>query len=154
MASPEPVEVFEEHIIQKILDLGIIVIAVGGGGIPVIEKENYLVLGREAVIDKDRASSLLAVSLKADLFIISTDVREVYVDYKKPAQRALGRVTIREMEELSKSGQFAKGSMGPKVESAVRFVKKTGKEAIITSFECLIDALDGKTGTHVLPGTV
>jgi carbamate kinase len=153
VASPEPVEVFEEHIIQKILDLGMIVIAVGGGGIPVIEKENYLVLGREAVIDKDRASSLLAVSLKADLFIISTDVREVYVDYKKPTQRALGRVTIPEMEELFQTGQFAKGSMGPKVESAVRFVKKTGKEAIITSFECLIDALDGKTGTHVVPGT-
>ena len=92
--SPEPVEVFEEHIIKKILGLGMIVIAVGGGGIPVIERENNLVIGREAGIDKDRASSLLAVSLNADLFIISTDVSQVFVDYKKPTQRALGLVGV------------------------------------------------------------
>lgn len=149
--SPEPVEVFEEHIIKKILDLGMIVIAVGGGGIPVIEKENNLVLGVEAVIDKDRASSLLAVSLKADLFIISTDVPQVFVDYNKPTQKALGTVTVGELEEYRSQRQFAAGSMGPKVESVVRFVQKTGNKAIITSFECLIDALEGKAGTHIVP---
>ena len=150
--SPEPVEVFEQDIIRKILDLNMIVIAVGGGGIPVIEKEHYLVLGSEAVIDKDRASALLASGLGADLFVISTDVQQVYVDYKKPMQRAVGRATVAEMERFSAERQFAAGSMGPKVESAIRFIKKGGKEAIITSFEHLIDAVDGKTGTHILPG--
>ena len=149
--SPEPVEVFEEDIIRKILDLNMIVIAVGGGGIPVIEKEHYLVLGREAVIDKDRASALLASNLGVDLFIISTDVRQVYLDYKKPTQRAVGKMTAKEMEKYIAEKQFAAGSMGPKVESALRFLKNGGKEAIITSFECLIDAVDGKTGTHIVP---
>jgi len=149
--SPEPVEVFEEHIIRKILDLGMIVIAVGGGGIPVIERANNLVLGREAVIDKDRASSLLAVSLGVALFIISTDVPQVFVDYKKPTQRALSSVTVRELEGYRSQKQFAAGSMGPKVESVIRFVQETGHKAIITSFECLIDALDGNVGTHILP---
>ncbi len=151
VASPEPVEVFEQDIIRKILDLGMIVIAVGGGGIPVIEKDHYLVLGREAVIDKDRASALLASGLGADLFIISTDVKQVYLDYKKPTQRAVEKATVEEMEKLFAEKQFPAGSMGPKVESAIRFLKNGGKEAIITSFECLLDAVDGKTGTHIFP---
>ncbi len=151
--SPEPVEVFEQDIIRKILDLGMIVIAVGGGGIPVIEKDNYLVLGREAVIDKDRASSLLASELKTDLFIISTDVQQVYIDYKKPTQRAVGNTTVAELERYTAEKQFAAGSMGPKVESAIRYIKRGGTEAIITSFECLLDAVDGRTGTHVFPDT-
>jgi carbamate kinase len=151
VASPEPVEVFEQDIIRKILDLGMIVIAVGGGGIPVIEKDHYLVLGREAVIDKDRASALLASGLGTDLFIISTDVKQVYLDYKKPTQRAVEKATVEEMEKLYAEKQFAAGSMGPKVESAIRFLKNGGKEAIITSFECLLDAVDGKTGTHIFP---
>ena len=148
--SPEPVEVFEEHIIRKILDLGMIVIAVGGGGIPVIEKEHDLILGCEAVIDKDRASSLLAISLQADLFVISTDVSEVCIDYGKPTQKALHSVTVNELEAYQAQKQFAAGSMGPKVESVIRFVKKTGHRALITSFECLMKALDRKAGTHIL----
>jgi carbamate kinase len=127
-----------------------IVIAVGGGGIPVIERENYLVLGRDAVIDKDRASSLLASGLKTDLFIISTDVKQVYLDYKKPNQRGLRKITADEAERYIKEGHFAKGSMGPKVESAVRYVRAGGKEAIISSFECLLEAIDGKEGTHIV----
>ena len=149
--SPEPVEVFEQDIIRKILDLNMIVIAVGGGGIPVIEKDHYRVLGSEAVIDKDRASALLASGLAVDLFIICTDVKQVYLDYRKPAQRAVEKITVKEMETHVAEKQFAAGSMGPKVESAIRFLKKGGKEAIITSFECLIDAVDGKTGTHIFP---
>jgi len=117
----------------------------------VIERANNLVLGREAVIDKDRASSLLAVSLGVALFIISTDVPQVFVDYKKPTQRALSSVTVRELEGYRSQKQFAAGSMGPKVESVIRFVQETGHKAIITSFECLIDALDGNVGTHILP---
>jgi carbamate kinase len=149
--SPEPVEVFEQDIISKILGLGMIVIACGGGGIPVIERENFLVLGREAVIDKDRASSMLAIGLKADLFVISTDVPQVFIDYKKPNQQALSSVNIEQLNNYLKAGHFAKGSMGPKVEASVRFVKSTGNKAIITSFECLLDAVDGKAGTHIVP---
>lgn len=151
VASPEPVEVFEQDIIRKILDLGMIVIAVGGGGIPVIERENYLVLGREAVIDKDRASALLASGLGVDLFIISTDVKQVYLDYKRPTQRPIGKASRLEMEAFLADNHFSAGSMGPKVESAIRFLKSGGREAIITSFENLIDAVDGKCGTHIIP---
>lgn len=149
--SPEPMEVFEATIIRKILELGMIVIAVGGGGIPVIEKDNFLVLGKEAVIDKDRASALLASELRTDIFIISTDVQQVFIDYKKPTQRAVGNTTVSEMKHYLTEKQFAAGSMGPKVESAIRYVTNGGSEAIITSFECLLDAVDGKTGTHVFP---
>jgi carbamate kinase len=149
--SPEPVEVFEEEIIRNLLNLGMIVIAVGGGGIPVIEKEHYVVRGVEAVIDKDRASALLATGLNADLFIISTDVPQVYVDFRKPTQRAISTATICEMERFVAEKQFAAGSMGPKVESAIRFVRKGGKEAIITSFEHLLEAIEGTNGTHVIP---
>jgi carbamate kinase len=149
--SPEPVEVFEQDIIRKILGLGMIVIAVGGGGIPVIEHEGYLVTGAEAVIDKDRASALLASGLGVDLFIISTDADQVYLDFKKPTRRGIGRATAAEMEEYYQQGQFPAGSMGPKVESAVRFLRSGGKEVIITSFERLMDAIDGKAGTHIVP---
>lgn len=147
--SPAPVEVFERHIIRNILELGMIVIAVGGGGIPVIE-HGYKVTGAEAVIDKDRASSLLAVDLKADLFVISTDADAVYVDYKKPTQRKLDRSTASEMEGWLEAGQFPPGSMGPKIEAAIHYLRNGGKEVIITSYECLTDALDGKAGTRIV----
>lgn len=149
--SPEPVEVFEQEIIRKILDLNMIVIAVGGGGIPVIERDKYLVLGREAVIDKDRASALLATGLKADLFIISTDAEKVYIDFKKPTQRGIESVSAAELQQYYDQGQFPAGSMGPKVQSAIRYLQNGGKEVIITSYEFLMDALDGKAGTHVHP---
>ena len=148
--SPEPVEVFEQDIIRKILGLGIIVIAVGGGGIPVIEKENYLVLGAEAVIDKDRASSMLAVGLKADLFIISTEADYVYVDFKKPTQRALTKTNVSELEQYYNEKQFPAGSMGPKVESAIRFIQAGGKHVIITSYPHLLEAVQGNAGTHIV----
>jgi carbamate kinase len=149
--SPEPVEVFEQEIIRKILDLSMIVIAVGGGGIPVIERDKYLVLGREAVIDKDRASALLATGLGADLFVISTDAEKVYIDYKKPTQRGVDRATAAEMQRYYDEGEFPPGSMGPKVQSAIRYLQHGGKEVIITSYEYLMDALDGKAGTHIVP---
>ena len=151
VASPEPVEVFEEDIIRKILDMGIIAIALGGGGIPVIEKENYLVEGAEAVIDTDRASALLASGLTAELFVISTDARQVYLDFKKPSQRGIERATVAEMQKYFDERQFPPGSMGPKVQSAIRFCRDGGKHVIITSFEYLIDAMDGKDGTHIYP---
>lgn len=149
--SPEPVEVFEQDIIRKILDLGMIVIAVGGGGIPVIEKDHYKVEGMEAVIDKDRASALLAVGLNVDLFIISTEADQVYIDFNKPTQRGISRSNVKEMREYLKQSQFPPGSMGPKVEAALYFLEKGGSEVIITSYEHLLEAIDGSKGTHILP---
>ena len=149
--SPEPVDVFEQDIIRKILDLNMIVIAVGGGGIPVIERDKYLVLGREAVIDKDRASALLATGLGVDLFVISTDADKVYVDFKKPTQRGIDNATADEMQRYYDQQQFPAGSMGPKIQSAIRYLRHGGKKVIITSYEHLMDALNGKAGTHIVP---
>jgi len=151
--SPEPVEVFEQEIIRQILGLGMIVIAVGGGGIPVIESENYKVTGSEAVIDKDRASALLASYLKVDLFIISTETDFVYLDFKKPSQRPLERLTGIEAERYLAQGHFPPGSMGPKIESAIRFLSSGGREVIITSPDRLLDAVEGKSGTHIVSKT-
>jgi carbamate kinase len=149
--SPEPVEVFEEDIIRSMLGLGIIVIALGGGGIPVVTKDAFRVEGREAVIDKDRASALLAARLGVDLFVISTDARQVFLDYKKKTQRGIARATAAEMQAHLEAGQFPPGSMGPKVESAIRFLRNGGREVVITSYEYLAGAIEGKDGTHVLP---
>ncbi|MBN1449124.1 MAG: carbamate kinase [Bacteroidetes bacterium] len=148
--SPEPKEVFEQHIIRHLLDEGMIVIACGGGGIPVIEHPGNRVEGSEAVIDKDRASALLASELTVDLFVISTDARQVYVDFKKSTQRGLDRITADELQKLADEGQFPPGSMGPKVESAIRYLHNGGKEVIITSYEYLNDALDGRDGTRIV----
>lgn len=149
--SPEPVEVFEQDIIRQILGLGMIVIAVGGGGIPVIEKEHYKVEGMEAVIDKDRASALLAAGLGVDLFIISTEADQVYLDFNKPTQRGIQRANSAEMNAYLKQGHFPPGSMGPKVEAAIYFLDKGGKEVIITSYEYLLEAIDRTKGTHIVP---
>lgn len=149
--SPEPVEVFEQDIIRRILNLGMIVIALGGGGIPVIQREGNTVEGSEAVIDKDRASALLASGLGVDLFIISTDAAQVYTNFKKPSQRGLTSVTAGELQALYDEGQFPPGSMGPKIQSAIRFLRSGGKEVIITSYEFLLDALEKKAGTHITP---
>ncbi len=148
--SPEPKEVFEQHIIRRLLDEGMIVIACGGGGIPVIEHADHRVEGSEAVIDKDRASALLAAQLGVDLFAISTDARQVYLDFKKPTQRGLDRVTADELQQYFDEGQFPPGSMGPKVASAIRFLHDGGKEVIITSFEYLTAAIEGRDGTHIV----
>ncbi|MBR9978819.1 MAG: carbamate kinase [Bacteroidetes bacterium] len=150
VASPEPKEIFEQHIIRHLLDQGMIVIACGGGGIPVIEHKDHRVEGSEAVIDKDRASALLAAELNVDLFAISTDARHVYLDFKKPTQRALDRITVDELQRHYDDGQFPPGSMGPKVESAMRFLRDGGREVIITSFEYLTDAIEGDDGTHIV----
>ncbi|HYG98528.1 MAG TPA: carbamate kinase [Terriglobales bacterium] len=150
VASPEPLEIVEYPIIKSLVDQGVLVVACGGGGIPVMREDGGL-KGVEAVIDKDRASALLASELGVDLFIISTDAECVYLDYKKPTQRKLPHVTASEMEGFYKAGQFPPGNMGPKVESALRFLSRGGKEVIITSYEYLNDAVAGRAGTHVVP---
>jgi len=147
--SPEPIEVVEERAIRTLLAEGVLVIAAGGGGIPVVRTPEGL-KGVEAVIDKDRVSALLASRLGVDCFIISTDADRVYVDYRKPTQRPLGRITAAEMNALHAAGQFPPGNMGPKVESALRFLKNGGREVIITSYEHLRAAAHGDAGTHIV----
>jgi carbamate kinase len=146
--SPEPLAVLELEVIRDLVDRGVLVIACGGGGIPVAWKNGRL-QGVEAVIDKDRASALLASRLGSDLFVISTDTDYVYVDYKKAAQRALHSVAPRELQDFADAGHFPPGNMGPKVESVLRFLKQGGREAIITSDVNLSRAVAGLAGTRV-----
>jgi carbamate kinase len=148
--SPEPVEVVELDVIRTLMNHGVLVVACGGGGIPVVHHNGEL-RGIEAVIDKDRASALLASELGVDLFAISTDIPFVYLDYKKPGQRQLSMVTASELQAHYKAGHFPPGNMGPKVESALRFLRAGGEEVIITSYEYLTEAISGRMGTHVLP---
>jgi carbamate kinase len=148
--SPEPIDVVEEDVIRRMLGDGVLVIAAGGGGIPVV-RDGARLRGIEAVIDKDRASAVLAARLGVDMLIISTAEPNVFVDYKKPTQRVLGRVTAAELEALAAAGQFPPGSMGPKVESVLRFVRARGGEALITSYEHLADAIHGSAGTRIVP---
>ncbi|MBZ0241780.1 MAG: hypothetical protein K8F24_01075, partial [Bacteroidales bacterium] len=147
----EPKEVLQLEIIKKVVDMGIIAISLGGGGIPVVKPAKHVIIGSEAVIDKDRSSALLAEGLGVDLFIISTDADQAYLNYKKPNQQGIRKATVSEMERYYNEGHFAPGSMGPKVQSVNRFVRNCGKKAIITSFELLTEALEEKAGTHVLP---
>ncbi len=147
--SPEPIEIVELEVIRSLVNDGVLVIACGGGGIPVVRK-NGGVQGVEAVIDKDRASSLLALELGVDLFVISTDVDRIYLDYKKPAQRPLELVTASSLEQHYRAGHFPPGNMGPKVESVLRFLRDGGREAIVTCYEQLHAAVTGNAGTHIV----
>jgi carbamate kinase len=150
--SPEPIEIVEFAIIRRLMDEGVLVVACGGGGIPVVSTNGAL-SGVEAVIDKDRASALLAAQLRVDVFAISTDTDYVYLDYKKPTQRPLTRVTLSEMQAHYDAGHFPPGNMGPKIESALRFLLAGGKEVVITSYSHLCDAVAGAAGTHIVPDT-
>ena len=148
--SPEPIEIVELEVIRQLVDRGVLVIACGGGGIPIARQDGQPI-GVEAVIDKDRASALLASRLGVDLFVISTDTDYVYLDYKKPAQRPLREVRASDLERYLAAGHFAPGSMGPKIESVLRFLREGGKQAIIASAENLRSAVAGGTGTHMFP---
>lgn len=148
--SPEPVEIVELTVIRELVNAGVLVIACGGGGIPVV-RANGGFQGVEAVIDKDRASALLASELGVNIFAISTDTDYVYLDYKKPTQRPLRCVSADELETYYRAGHFPPGNMGPKVESALRFLRAGGREVIISSYEHLCDAVAGKAGTRILP---
>jgi carbamate kinase len=150
--SPEPIEIVELEVIRDLVEHGVLVIACGGGGIPVVWRDGKLE-GVEAVIDKDRASALLATCLGVDLFVISTDTDYVYLDYKKPGQRPLRRVSASELELYLGAGQFPPGNMGPKIESVLRFLHAGGRQAIITSCENLRKAVAGPAGTQIFPDT-
>lgn len=151
VASPKPISIIEEETIRLLLDKGVVVIAVGGGGIPVVRDADGSLEGRAAVIDKDLASCLLAKNLHADLFIISTGVDKVAIDFKKPTQRELDRLTIAEAEKYLAEGQFPAGSMGPKIAAAIDFLKAGGREVIITQPHLLEEAIAGRNGTHLVP---
>ena len=147
--SPRPLKILNMQTIAHMLDTAAVVVAAGGGGIPVVKGRDGQWRGIEAVIDKDFASSLLAGELNADLFIVLTGVPKVAIDFNKPTQQYLSRITIAEAEKHLADGQFPAGSMGPKIEASVQFVKKTGKEVLITDVEVLREALEGKDGTVI-----
>ncbi len=147
--SPEPLSIVEDRAINSLLKERVIVIASGGGGIPVEKGSDGGWKGVDAVIDKDRAGFKLAQAVKADKFMILTDVENVYVNFNKPDQKALQEITLDEAQGYLDEGQFFKGSMGPKVEACMRFVKWSGREALITSLDKALDALQGKTGTRI-----
>ena len=151
VASPEPTEILELEAIRDLVEDGVLVVSTGGGGVPVVRDEDGSIHGVEAVIDKDRASALLATSLGVDVFVISTDTDYVYLNYKQRNQEPLPYVTSRELYQYLQAGHFPPGNMGPKVESVLRFLEKGGKEAIITSFEYLEEAVAGRAGTRVVP---
>lgn len=147
--SPIPTEIVEDRMIKAAVEDDIIVIAVGGGGVPVVRRKDRL-YGIEAVIDKDRASSILAQSLKADLFIISTDAEKVCLNFKKPDQKELDRLTVDEAKQYMKDGHFPPGNMGPKIEAVINYMEAGGVHAIITTPEYLGQAVDGIKGTHFI----
>jgi carbamate kinase len=152
VASPLPVEIIEREAIRSLIDQGFVVIAVGGGGIPVVEDERHELIGAAAVIDKDHASALLANRIGADLLLISTAVEKVALNYGKPDQRWLDHLTLAEANRYLAEGHFAKGSMGPKVEAIVWYLEHGGGEALITNPENIEEALAGRTGTRVTRG--
>lgn len=131
VASPKPLEINNIELVELLARQGNIVVTVGGGGIPVVEKDGYYV-GVEAVIDKDLASSLAAVQVKADEFYILTDVPQAYINFRKENEKALGKITVAEAKKYLEEGQFTEGSMAPKMRAAIKFVEETGHEAVIT----------------------
>ena len=151
VASPLPQEIVEKNVINKLVRDGYCVISVGGGGIPVIKREDGSLQGIDAVIDKDFATSLLAADIKADVLIISTGVPTVYLNYGKPDEKALDKVTLSELKQYVAENHFAPGSMLPKIQAVINFLENGGKEAIITNPESLEEAVAGKTGTHIYP---
>ncbi|CAM5223222.1 Carbamate kinase OS=Ureibacillus acetophenoni OX=614649 GN=SAMN05877842_1134 PE=3 SV=1 [Ureibacillus acetophenoni] len=149
VASPKPIRIVEKEAIETLLNNGISVVSTGGGGIPVIENEGKYE-GIEAVIDKDFASALLAAEINADFLFILTGVEQVAINFGKPNQENLFQMTVEEALRYLEEGQFPKGSMGPKIEAAILFLQKGGKNVIITSIDKLQDALEGKTGTRIV----
>ncbi|MCF6191707.1 MAG: carbamate kinase [Candidatus Hydrothermae bacterium] len=148
--SPHPREVLEADLIQEFLRDGHVVVAGGGGGIPVIRTAGGY-RGVPAVVDKDRASAVLAKELGAEQLVILTQVDAVYLDYGKETARPLSRVDVDELERFAQNGQFPAGSMGPKVEAVIQFLRQGGQRALITSLEALPQALEGRAGTWIEP---
>ena len=148
VASPDPKVVVEEEAIRSLVNNGVVVIACGGGGIPVIRKGERL-FGVDAVIDKDLAAERLAASIHAETLIILTDVDGVYLNFGTQAQRLLSNSRLGQMEKYASQGHFAKGSMGPKVEASIRFLRNGGKTAVIANLADVEKAVNGSAGTQI-----
>jgi carbamate kinase len=151
VASPIPQRIVEAPAIRNLIDNGFVVVGVGGGGIPVIEDEKGNLIGVEAVIDKDFGSSVLANLIKADLFMITTAVEKVAINFNKPDQKWLDKLTVAEAKKYMEEGHFAKGSMLPKIQAILKYLESGGKQAIITNPENIGRALRGETGTWIVP---
>ncbi len=151
VASPKPRQILELEIVTRLLKDGYIVIAVGGGGIPVVRNRKGELRGVMAVVDKDLATALLAIGLRADLFLISTAVEKVALNYRQPDQVDLDRMTLSEAKRYLAEGHFAPGSMRPKIEAVIHYLEAGGPRAIITNPENIARALQGETGTHIVP---
>ena len=152
VASPEPLEVIDAPAVHALVEAGFVVIANGGGGIPVVRREDGVLEGVEAVIDKDLGAALLARSITVDTLVIATDVPNAVLRYGTPEAARVGRVTVAEMRALAAEGHFASGSMGPKVDAVCRFVENGGSRAVITNLDSIVEAVTGAdTGTVVVP---
>jgi carbamate kinase len=149
--SPDPKLIVESEAIRLLVNSGAIVIASGGGGIPVVESGEHELHGVDAVIDKDLAAERLATSLEAEEIAILTDVPGVFINYRKKNEQLLTKIQSRELENYAKTGQFASGSMGPKVEAALRFIAHGGRRAIIAELDSVDKAIEGTVGTQILP---
>jgi len=150
VASPEPVEIVDAAAVTTLVDAGFLVVANGGGGVPVVRDSEGL-RGVEAVIDKDLGAALLARTVRADVLVVATDVPAAVLHYGTPEAEPVGRVTVTRMRELATEGHFASGSMGPKVDAVCRFVEQGGQRAVITNLEHIVDGVAGEAGTVVVP---
>jgi len=148
--SPKPKRIVEVEAIQKLVESGFVVVATGGGGIPVVEKESGGLIGIEAVIDKDFASALLANTIRADLLLISTAVEKVAINFNTPDVKWLDKMTIAEAKQYIAEGHFAPGSMLPKIQACINFLENGGEQALITDPENIPRALKGETGTWIV----
>lgn len=151
VASPAPLANVEHEVIRKLIDSGVIVIASGGGGVPVVRNAEGQLEGSAAVIDKDLAGAKLAEIIKAHTLLILTDVPNAMLHYATPQQQAIGRVSLSQMQELAKQGDFLAGSMGPKVNACMKFIQNGGNCAIITSLEHAFEAINDGFGTQISP---
>lgn len=148
--SPKPIDIVEKDAIKSLIEAGYVVVAVGGGGIPVVKTDENTYDGIDAVIDKDFATSLLAEQIDAQTLIITTGVPQVCIHFGKPNQKALERITVEETKQYVREEHFAKGSMLPKIEASLSFLEKNGSSVIITNPESLKDAITNKAGTHIV----
>jgi carbamate kinase len=150
--SPNPLTIVEKDTIRKLVEMGVVVIAAGGGGMPVYVQDDGTYEGIDAVVDKDLASAILASDVGADEMYILTSVDAVMLGYLTKSPTPLRNTDTEELKKYLADGHFPPGSMGPKIRAVIRFLEEGGKRALITSAECLLDALDGKAGTWILPG--
>ncbi|MCK4637403.1 MAG: carbamate kinase [Methanomicrobia archaeon] len=150
--SPDPIRVAEAKAIKVLVDAGTVVIASGGGGVPVMEKDGGILAGLDGVIDKDKAGERLAEAVNADIFLVLTDIEVVYLNFGKENQKTVNKMTVAEAKKYLEEGHFLAGSMGPKVLACIRFIEEAkGEKAIITSLDKVGDAMKGKTGTVIVP---